>query len=122
MNTPQSLPSLCPPIFLRIGDRKEAVSLMQIVRFQSERNYTRVYLTDGRQVLMAKTLGAFERLLPSSFVRIHRSHLVNHSFISHWVDSPLKNTLVLTNGQVLTIANRRIKEFTEMNHRLRHKA
>lgn len=122
MNTPQSLPPLCPPIFLRIGDRKEAVSLVQIVRLQSERNYTRVYLTDGRQILMAKTLGAFERFLPSSFVRIHRSHLVNHFFIRDWVDSPLKNTLVLTNGQVLTIANRRVKEFTEMNQRLRYGA
>lgn len=121
MNTPQSLPSLCPSIFLRVGDRTEAVSLKQIVRLQSERNYTLLFLADGRQVLMAKTLGAFERLLSASFVRIHRSHLVNHSFISHWVESPLKNIIVLTNGETLSIANRRVKEFTLINQRLQNK-
>lgn len=48
-----------------------------IVRCESESNYTHVFLNNGRQMLIAKTLKDIEALLPDSFLRVHQSHLVN---------------------------------------------
>ncbi|MEI7581232.1 LytTR family DNA-binding domain-containing protein [Runella sp.] len=106
-------PSLTIPpnttLFLRVNDRKETVSLTQVVRLQSDRNYTILFLTDGRQIIMAKTIGLFEQMLPSFFIRIHRSHIVNFEHVSHCRHTAHYSRLVLKNGQSLDIAQRRWK-------------
>lgn len=54
------------------------ILLKDIVRLQAERNYTRLYFTNGKSFVSSKTLAEYERLLrDSGFVRVHRSHLVN---------------------------------------------
>lgn len=44
-------------------------------------NYTKIYLTTGKELTMAKTLKAIELLLGDHFCRIHKSYLVNSSHI-----------------------------------------
>jgi two-component system, LytTR family, response regulator len=59
------------------------VLLNDIIRLQAERNYTRIYFTNGKNFLSSKTLSEYERLLrDSGFVRIHRSHLINPSHLT----------------------------------------
>ena len=54
----------------------------QIIRLEAKSNYTRVYFTDQRPVLMAKVLRAYDEILrPHGFVRAHRSHLINVRYI-----------------------------------------
>ncbi len=61
------------------------VSLDEIVRLQADRNYTRFYFVDGKEILSAKTLKEYEEMLPESmFVRVHRTHMVNHAFIDYY--------------------------------------
>ncbi|HMV15077.1 MAG TPA: LytTR family DNA-binding domain-containing protein, partial [Chitinophagales bacterium] len=56
-------------IFLKVND---------IVRLQSESNYTLFFLVGNKKVLVAKTLKNFEeKLLSYNFLRIHQSHLIN---------------------------------------------
>lgn len=56
----------------------EIVSTEQIVFCESDRNYTTFYFSDGRQKVMSKNIGLFEKLLnPTVFFRIHQSYLVN---------------------------------------------
>lgn len=59
-------------------DRVEFVAPHQIVRLEAISNYTRIYFSNGKPILMAKVLHEYESLLrPYGFLRTHRSHLVN---------------------------------------------
>ena len=56
----------------------------QIIRLESDSNYTYIYLIDHKRILMAKVLAAYEALLePFGFIRTHRSHLINKQHILH---------------------------------------
>ena len=50
----------------------------EIIRCQSEGNYTKFFLTENRNILIAKTLKTYIDLLDGKyFFRSHRSHLIN---------------------------------------------
>jgi two-component system LytT family response regulator len=54
------------------------VRMSEIVRCEGERNYTRVFFTNGNFTLVSRTLLEFETLLTNhGFFRIHRSHVIN---------------------------------------------
>lgn len=53
-----------------------------IVRCESDRNYTRFYKTDGTAILVSKTMKEFEQALTTNgFFRVHRSHIINLSHV-----------------------------------------
>lgn len=56
--------------------------IAEIVRLEAERNYTRFIMADGRQILTARNISFYEALLPTTFVRVHKSHLINCRYIS----------------------------------------
>jgi len=50
----------------------------QIVRLQSDSNYTHVYFTDQKPIMVARVLADYAAILePIGFIRTHRSHLIN---------------------------------------------
>lgn len=54
----------------------------EIIRLEGEGNYTQFYLIQNRKYLSAKTMKEYEEILVKHhFIRIHKSHLVNKSFI-----------------------------------------
>lgn len=54
------------------------LNLASIIRFQSEGSYTHVINEDKTSLLISKNLGAVEKMTGySTFIRIHKSHLVN---------------------------------------------
>jgi two-component system LytT family response regulator len=62
----------------------------QIVRLEADSNYTQIYFTDHRPIIMAKVLSDYEEMLiPFGFLRTHRSHLVNKKHIEAVDDSGL---------------------------------
>jgi two-component system, LytTR family, response regulator len=66
----------------RVGDRTTLLKIGEILYFQSDNKYTSVY-TANREYLIDTPLVALERELnPRDFVRIHRSALVNVSWIA----------------------------------------
>ena len=55
----------------------------QIIRLEADSNYTYIYFSNHRPILMAKVLRDYQRLLePFGFIRTHNSHLVNKQHIS----------------------------------------
>lgn len=49
-----------------------------IIRLEAESNYTFIYVSQHKPVIMAKVLSDYETMLaPFGFLRTHRSHLVN---------------------------------------------
>lgn len=56
----------------------EFIKKRDIIYLKAARNYTEIYLKGGRQILASKTLSHFDKSLSDhSFVRSHRSYLVN---------------------------------------------
>ncbi len=59
------------------------VSSQDIIRMEASSNYTRMYFTNHKPLVIAKVLGQYESLLSAfGFLRTHRSHLVNKNYIS----------------------------------------
>lgn len=57
----------------------------EIIRLEGEGNYTQFYLAQNRKYLSAKTMKEYEEiLLQHNFIRIHKSHLVNKTFIESY--------------------------------------
>jgi two-component system, LytTR family, response regulator len=58
----------------------------QIIRLEAKSNYTSFYFRDHKPIMSARVLKDYARQLePFGFIRTHRSHLVNKSYI-HFVD------------------------------------
>ena len=83
---------------------------IDIIRCQSDGNYSRVYFKDESNLLVAKTLKEFEELLPKEyFVRIHQSHIINIEFVKAYNNGRGGN-LEMKNGDIITVARTRKKE------------
>lgn len=90
-------------IFLKVND---------IVRLQSESNYTLFFLVGNKKVLVAKTLKNFEeKLLSYNFLRIHQSHLINLAHMKE-IDHG-DNLAIMTDGSKVEISKRKKKEFID---------
>ena len=54
----------------------------QIIRCMADTSYTHFHLTDGRKLVICRTLKEIEQALePNGFVRVHHSHLINPHFL-----------------------------------------
>ena len=50
----------------------------EIIRCEADRNYTKIFLTEGNTIMSSKNLSEIETLLPTSiFSRVHHSHVIN---------------------------------------------
>jgi len=110
-----------PKIGLPTGERIEFVEVKTIVRCQGESNYTHLYFTAKKPLLVAKSLVEFEELLGDhGFIRVHKSHLVNLNHITS-ISKSDGGTLVLSNGDSILISRRR-KEFVTscLKNQIRH--
>jgi two-component system, LytTR family, response regulator len=79
--------------------------VQNIVRIQASSNYCKIYCNHQQYpITVAKILQWFQNNLPATaFVRTHRTHLVNKSFIQKLET----NNIVLLNGERVTISRRR---------------
>jgi DNA-binding LytR/AlgR family response regulator len=80
-----------------------------IVRLEAARNYTVFFMQDGRQLLTSHTLAYYEAMLPSCFVRVHRSHYVNLYYVKS-LGCRLRSCVLLNDGKEVPIARRRATE------------
>ncbi len=82
----------------------EVLSIQDIVYAKADDNYSILFLQDKTQKLVSKTLKYFEDALQhNSFVRIHKSHLVNiNNIISYHKGSG--GSVVLNNGKELSVS------------------
>lgn len=80
----------------------------EIIRLEGEGNYTQFYLTQNRKYLSAKTMKEYEEiLLQHNFLRIHKSHLVNRSFIDNYKK---EGSVLLKDKTTLPVSRQRKQE------------
>jgi two-component system LytT family response regulator len=73
-------------IALHSNDEIKIVNLLDIVRCESDNNYTNFYFVNKGRFLVTRTLKSYDQLLSESgFIRVHQSHLVNIKHIKSYV-------------------------------------
>ena len=73
-------------------------------------SYTHIYLKDNRKLLVSKALNHIQdQLSEKFFVRLHRSHLVNLTFVKSFANHTT-NVVKMENGEELKVSMDRRKE------------
>jgi len=62
------------------------VEVSDIIRCESDDNYTKFFLKNKKPILISKTLKEYEELLSENgFERVHQSHLINLAFLKTYI-------------------------------------
>jgi DNA-binding LytR/AlgR family response regulator len=89
---------------------KTFIPLREIIRLEGQRNYTLFVLNNSKPILVAKTLGFFDDLLPVNFVRISRGSVINLLYIVPFNGGNLR----LKDGYEIPVSRRRVKHLEEV--------
>lgn len=94
-------------IVLRTAESIHIINLENIVRCESDVNYTTFYLANGEKLLVSKTLKEYDEMLgPSGFFRTHQSHLVNLEHILRY-DKAEGGHLIMDDGSWVPVSLRK---------------
>lgn len=89
----------------------ELLDTSNIIRCESNINYTTIYLKDKQKFLVAKTLKEIEGLLGTNqFFRVHNSHLINLDCIRSYHKGK-GGTVLLNDGSEILVSTRRKDDF-----------
>lgn len=88
--------------------------ISDIIRCESQDNYTRFYIKNHKPLLISKTLKEYEELLVEhGFERIHQSHLINLSFLKSYIKND-GGYVVMADNTNLPISQRKKERLQEL--------
>lgn len=97
-----ALPTIDGIIFVKIKD---------ITRCESENNYTNIFLNNGKKIMVSKTLKEYDEMLtPFGFFRIHKSYLINLSYLTRYKKGE-GGYVEMEDGAELEVSRRRKEDF-----------
>lgn len=89
----------------------ELLPVIDILRCQSDINYTTIFMKDKQKLIVAKTLKEFEEMLEEyNFFRIHNSHLVNLAYIKSYHKGK-GGSVTMIDGMEIEVSTRRKEDF-----------
>ena len=98
-------------IVLKDADVVYLVPVKEIIRCQSDSNYTVFFLNDGRRLMTSKTLKEYDKLFEGQpFFRIHQSHLINLHFFDRYHKRE-GGVVYMKDGTKLPVASRKKEDF-----------
>ena len=100
-------------IALPVGDAMQFMEPDEIIRCESESNYTHIFLAGGKKITLAKTLKEVEDNIGGKpFFRIHQSYLVNMNHILKIIKGD-NAYVVMKDGTKLGVSRNRKEAFLE---------
>ncbi len=79
------------------------INYSDILYLKSESNYTYIHLANNKKMLISKTLKYLsEKIIGSTFMRIHASVLVNTRYLSQYIKG--ENKVILENNIALPVS------------------
>ena len=107
-----------PKIVLSTSERINVVKVKDIVRCESDNYYTFFYFTDGKRLLVSKTLKENEELLSDyNFIRPHKSHLINVLYIKSY-NKQDGGSILMTDGSQVPVSRRKKEKIIEIINNL----
>lgn len=100
-----------PNVAISTTEGLEFVAVENILYCEADKNYCFIHMTDGKKILLSKTLKDIEGVLElHEFCRIHQSYLVNCKYIKKYVRGQ-GGYIVLNNGKDLPVSRAKKEEF-----------
>lgn len=92
------------------------VKVDDIVRCEADGPYTQVFLSTGERVMVSKNLKIYEDLFANSnFIRVHKSHLINTSYIDKYMNSGGDGgSVAMADGSIVEVSRRKKDELLAM--------
>jgi two-component system LytT family response regulator len=87
------------------------VPLSDIIRCQSDVNYTTFFLHNKKKIVISKTLKEYEEMLSEyDFVRVHNSHLINLHHVQNYTKGE-GGIITMSDGSEVDVSRRKKDEF-----------
>lgn len=101
-------------IMINTHDGVVFIKVKEILKLESESNYTIIYLQNNKKIVASKTLSVFEEMLQEfNFMRIHRSFLINLTKVETIKNENNNYYVVLHDESMVEISRRKKKDFFE---------
>ena len=105
-------------LVLKTSNSVHVVNINEIIRCQSDKNYTHFFTISNGKIVVSKTLKEYEELLSDfGFFRSHQSHLINLNFIKRF-DKAEGGMLVMKDGSKVPVSFRKKEEMMKIFKRL----
>jgi two-component system, LytTR family, response regulator len=106
-------PATEPVIVLSTCRGIMVIPVKQIIRIQSISNYSKLFFSNGKSLVVAKVLHWFQlQAVLCSFIRVHRTHFINISYIKSYSGGKT-GLLLLNNGEIIAVAKRKKADIKE---------
>lgn len=105
-------------IVLKTAEGMHVVSVNDIIRCESDRNYTTIFLTNKKTIVVSRTLSKYEELFKNhKFYRVHKSHLIN---LNHIISYEKKDygSIIMSDYSKIPISSRKKNEIIEIINKL----
>jgi len=101
-------------VALPVQDGVEFIDPRKILYIIGDSNYSSLFFLDGKKILVSKTLKYLEEeILPSHFIRIHKSHIININELSKYVKTD-GGYVIMSNNEKLAVSRHRKKVMNEL--------
>ena len=101
-------------IALSTSDGIHLFEISDIIRCESEDNYTTFYIKNNKPIVISKTLKEYEDLLTEhGFERIHQSHLINLAYLKSYIKKD-GGYVVMADNSNLPISQRKKERLQEL--------
>ena len=101
-------------IILRTIESLYIFDINDIIRCQSDGNYTNFFINDGRKIITSKNLKEYEDVLQYPlFLRCHRSHIINLNYLDRF-DKSNGGTIVMKDGSEIPLSRSSKDRFFEI--------
>jgi two-component system, LytTR family, response regulator len=94
-------------IVLRDHEAIHYIKVADIVFLEAQTGYTKFFLTEGKSILVSKTMKEYEDiLLPYGFIRTHHSYMVNSNYIIRF-DKADGGSIITEDGSIVPVSQRK---------------
>ena len=101
-------------IALPTGVGYQIVDIDNIVRCQSDSNYTNIFCNNDNKILISRTLKEIEELLSAhGFLRVHQSHLINPQFVKGILKHD-GGSLIMQDDAEIPVSRQKSKQINEI--------
>jgi len=101
-------------IVLKTSDSVHIINLKDIIRCESEKNYTHFYMVDEDKITVSKTLKEYnELLIDFKFFRVHQSHLINLAHVKRY-DKQKGGILIMDDNSSVPVSFRKKEDLMKL--------
>lgn len=101
-------------IVLSTSDKIHVIQVDEIIRCESDNYYTQFFFTNGKRLIVSKTLKENEELLAQhNFIRPHKSHLINVRYIKSFLRQE-GGYIIMTDGSKIPVSRRKREKIMDI--------